>query len=194
MPSRSSTISRSLVCGLSLVSLLLTAIAVFALRANAQETGCCTCDNNQCQTNQTTCTNNSHCYPPNGSGWIPGGTCSGVICISPGPSATPTQSQTATITVTQTRTQTSTLSPIPTPTRTRTITPRPTVETGRCRDRIDNDGDGPVDCADPDCASDPACAGGVGAPAMSPPWLVFLVAALFTLALGTLARRVRSER
>jgi len=30
-------------------------------------------------------------------------------------------------------------------------------EAGRCANSLDDDGDGPVDCADPDCARDPAC-------------------------------------
>lgn len=34
-------------------------------------------------------------------------------------------------------------------------------ETGRCTDSLDNDGDGVLDCSDTDCASDPACEGGV---------------------------------
>jgi hypothetical protein len=36
------------------------------------------------------------------------------------------------------------------------------METGLCADGIDNDCDGPIDCADPDCAMDPACACGNG--------------------------------
>jgi len=32
-----------------------------------------------------------------------------------------------------------------------------TNETGLCTDGIDNDNDGPIDCADSDCTSDPAC-------------------------------------
>ena len=37
------------------------------------------------------------------------------------------------------------------------ITEVVTTETGRCADGLDNDGDGPTDCADSDCAGDPAC-------------------------------------
>jgi len=33
----------------------------------------------------------------------------------------------------------------------------PLVETGLCTDLFDNDCDGPIDCADGDCATDPAC-------------------------------------
>ena len=33
----------------------------------------------------------------------------------------------------------------------------PASEAGFCRDGIDNDADGPTDCADSDCAADPAC-------------------------------------
>lgn len=36
------------------------------------------------------------------------------------------------------------------------------TETGLCADTIDNDCDGPIDCADPDCAGDPACLCGDG--------------------------------
>ena len=36
----------------------------------------------------------------------------------------------------------------------------PTTESGReCRDQIDNDGDGTMDCEDPDCARSPLCRG-----------------------------------
>jgi hypothetical protein len=39
--------------------------------------------------------------------------------------------------------------------------PPPATETGRqCSDRLDNDGDGLADCADPDCATDRRCANG----------------------------------
>ncbi|MDH3623480.1 MAG: hypothetical protein OES69_12530 [Myxococcales bacterium] len=31
-----------------------------------------------------------------------------------------------------------------------------------CSDGVDNDGDGPIDCADEDCATDPACSEGLG--------------------------------
>lgn len=36
------------------------------------------------------------------------------------------------------------------------------TETGLCADAIDNDCDGPIDCADPDCAADPVCTCGDG--------------------------------
>ena len=61
-----------------------------------------------------------------------------------------------------------------------------------CDDGIDNDGNGLVDCDDEACAGDPACSP-VTAPTMSPPLLGFLAAALFGLAILTLAWRVRRE-
>ena len=60
-----------------------------------------------------------------------------------------------------------------------------------CRDQVDNDGDGLVDCADPDCLSAPTC--GAAAPMMGSIGMLLLAAALLvggTLALG--ARRRRS--
>lgn len=36
----------------------------------------------------------------------------------------------------------------------------PTTQPEICNDGIDNDGDGLIDCADPDCAQDPACVKG----------------------------------
>lgn len=39
----------------------------------------------------------------------------------------------------------------------------PNTESGReCRDQIDNDGDGTMDCEDPDCAATRMCTGGAG--------------------------------
>ena len=37
----------------------------------------------------------------------------------------------------------------------------------QCDDGIDNDGDGKIDCADPNCRKDPVCSdGGGGAPSL----------------------------
>jgi len=65
----------------------------------------------------------------------------------------------------------------------------PTMAPGElfCNDNFDNDFDGDVDCADSDCAGDPACS--AGAPAMSNNLLGFLVIALGAIATFTLTRR-----
>lgn len=55
----------------------------------------------------------------------------------------------------------------------------PPDETGQCADGVNNDawtGDTLTDCADPDCAGDPACR--VGAPAAGPVPLLVLALAL----------------
>ena len=48
-------------------------------------------------------------------------------------------------------------SPVPTPTPAPTPTPTPPAPTEICDNRIDDDGDGLVDCADPDCAQTNLC-------------------------------------
>jgi hypothetical protein len=92
-----------------------------------------------------------------------------------------------------TATPTPTITPTPppgTPTRTPTVTPAPGSRenaTGdqACFDGIDNDGDGLIDCADPDCAFVKTCS--TRAPAMSL-WVMVAVAIALAVSGATLAR------
>ena len=61
---------------------------------------------------------------------------------------------------------------------------------GGCGDRVDNDNDGPVDCADSDCAGAPIC--GAAVPAVSPRNSIVLALALAAIAIYTLRRRART--
>ncbi|MBI3782024.1 MAG: hypothetical protein HY270_01345 [Deltaproteobacteria bacterium] len=107
------------------------------------------------------------------------------------PTETPTQTptNTPTQTPTSTPTQTPTITPSGTPTRTPSVTPSttptlaPNENTGGdqfCHDMFDNDGDGLIDCADPDCARVAPC--GAPAPTASPAGLILLVIVLGGLA------------
>lgn len=60
---------------------------------------------------------------------------------------------------------------------------------GGCSDGIDNDGDGLIDCADPDCFLAPNCRVPAPAPALS--WYAMLAS---VLALGALAARALRGR
>jgi hypothetical protein len=44
------------------------------------------------------------------------------------------------------------------------------IKETQCNDSIDNDGDGKIDCADPNCKKDPVCSDG---PASSPDLVMF---------------------
>jgi len=111
---------------------------------------------------------------------------------TPTRTATPTPSQTLTPSQTPTTTQTRTVtqSPTVTPTRTPTRTPTATATSRQrenCNDGIDNDGDKLIDCKDPDCAP---CK--IPSPAMTPPVLIAVAAALAAAGLLHLQRRKRT--
>ena len=95
---------------------------------------------------------------------------------APTPSKSPNNTPTATNTPTQTPTQT--------PTR----TPASNERDGGlgCIDGIDNDNDGLIDCADPDCQDQPPCARIV--PTMGPNGTVVLAVVLSVVGLLGLAR------
>lgn len=102
---------------------------------------------------------------------------------TPTPSGTPTATATPTASATATPSSTRTPTLTRTPAATRTPTPMPTLSAHEnsagpqgCSDGIDNDGDGKIDCADPDCANVPPCA--AAAPALSPVMLLLLAGAL----------------
>jgi hypothetical protein len=111
---------------------------------------------------------------------------------------TSTVTQTASVTTTPSRTAspsqttspTRTVTPTGSASRTTTTTTTPGPEAGHCNDGIDNDHNGRTDCADAACFSDPLCAKGQReAPAMTPPWLVFMALGLFVLAVVVLTRK-----
>jgi hypothetical protein len=109
----------------------------------------------------------------------------------PTPTETPTPTLTPSATLTQTPTTTSTPTYTRTPTRTPTITPTfSDSENGAgafaCSDNFDNDNDGRVDCADPDCTQDPRCSAPVPVTGTSGNW--FLAAILGLLGLFSLLR------
>jgi len=61
-----------------------------------------------------------------------------------------------------------------------------------CSDNFDNDMDGPVDCADPDCANIPPCS--TAAPVMSAPATILMTVLLSLVGLLGMARsRQRSQ-
>lgn len=126
---------------------------------------------------------------------------------TPTTSATSTPTLTPTISATQTPTRTATTTPTITPTRTPTSSPTitltatisatPTVTptsnvmenvggNANCSDGFDNDFDGLIDCADPDCANIPPC--NAVAPVMSPPAALLLAVLLSLVGLFGLAR------
>jgi len=85
-----------------------------------------------------------------------------------------------------------------TATPTATVTPTPTkalrensAGAQACSDGFDNDFDGLVDCADPDCFGVPPC--GAPAPALSQRMMVFLAVMLAAIGVGALARLRRRE-
>jgi len=115
----------------------------------------------------------------------------GSACLCP--QATPTRTATPTATATATPTVTPTTTPTATPSATPTATP-PSSEAflgfSSCTDGIDNDMDGLIDCADPDCSHTPPC--GAPVPLMSWSPLALLVVALFSAgAFGV--RRIRAR-
>ncbi len=104
------------------------------------------------------------------------------------PTSTPTETPTSTPTSTPTGTPTET--PTSTPTSTPTLAPRENAGgAGFCQDGLDNDGDGKVDCADPDCNLTPPC--GVPTPVLSEPLILVLVAVLGLTGLIEIRRRWR---
>jgi hypothetical protein len=111
---------------------------------------------------------------------IPGGT-----VATETPTGTPTSTPTQTPTGTSTPTSTPTATPTQTPTATPTLA-NSEDEPGlfACSDQFDNDGDGLIDCADPDCEDAPLCLV-APAPAMSHNGFAFAVVIL--LAIGALA-------
>jgi hypothetical protein len=113
---------------------------------------------------------------------------------SPTETSTPTNTPTVTNTPTMTDTPTTTSTPTGTPTETPTRTPAPFENAGGdqfCRDGIDNDNNGLIDCADPACTGVPPCTS--AAPLLSPKMLV--VMALTLSVVGVLSvTRVRRRR
>lgn len=116
---------------------------------------------------------------------------------TPTETATETPTGTETPTATQTGTATDTPTPTPTATSTPTATPTPTPtatptlansedEPGAfaCADNFDNDGDGLIDCADPDCDDQPAC---LIAPAPTMSQNGFAIAIVILLLIGMFA-------
>ncbi|GIW43466.1 MAG: hypothetical protein KatS3mg077_0748 [Candidatus Binatia bacterium] len=112
--------------------------------------------------------------------------------MSPTPTVTPSPSATGSATPSPTATASATPSPTPTPsaspTQTRSPTGSPTVTPTRsqferaagdfaCSDDFDNDGDGAVDCADPDCSGSVRCAASVPVGARGA-WFVVLMSLL----------------
>ena len=85
-----------------------------------------------------------------------------------------------------------------TATPTATVTPTPTkalrensAGAQACSDGFDNDFDGLVDCADPDCFGVPPC--GAPAPTLSQGMTVLLAVLMATMGVGALARLRRRE-
>ena len=110
------------------------------------------------------------------------------------PTVTPTSTPTATPTDTPTATPSSTATITPTATETPTSTPTfaPRENAGGaqfCRDGVATDGDGLVDCADPDCAHTPPC--GAPVPLLSGQMLLLLVTVLGFVGLFGLRRAWR---
>ena len=108
--------------------------------------------------------------------------------------ATATATRTATATATDTATPTPTVSPTPTVTATTTATTAPFENAGgsqACTDGIDNDRDGLIDCADPDCAGVVPCAR--IAPILSPALIVVLTGVLMLVGFLGLSLRLRQR-
>ena len=117
-----------------------------------------------------------------------GGSACGTDCAGTIPTSTPTATPTSTPPRTPTRTPTATQTTAPTRTPTATVPPGSKENASgdqACSDGIDNDGDGLIDCADPDCANVPPCT--TKAPAMSP-WVMVAVAVALMIAGAVLAR------
>jgi hypothetical protein len=69
---------------------------------------------------------------------------------------------------------------------------------GGCSDTVDNDSDGLIDCADPECCADPACVGdpacAAPVPIMGPPGTALtLLVLLLVFAFGLRRRPAGSE-
>jgi hypothetical protein len=64
---------------------------------------------------------------------------------------------------------------------------QPYMSEGNCHDGVDNDGDGAVDCTDPDCRTDPACA--APAPIMGAAGVALTMLVLLLVAAVALRRR-----
>jgi hypothetical protein len=110
---------------------------------------------------------------------IPGGT-----TATETPTETPTQTPTGTATATQTPTATPTPSPTATPTLSNSEDePGPFA----CADDFDNDGDGLIDCADPDCDGSLACLV-APAPAMSHSGFAVAIVILLLIAMIAMQR------
>ena len=103
------------------------------------------------------------------------------------PSSTPTQTERPTTTSTPTETGTPTQTATPTTTPTVTSTP---MQEDQCGNHIDDDGDGLIDCADPDCALSPLCR--KPTPAMSHEAILLLAVGLTLI--GLLLVRSRQRR
>ncbi|HVM97682.1 MAG TPA: hypothetical protein VMT89_14905 [Candidatus Acidoferrales bacterium] len=69
--------------------------------------------------------------------------------------------------------------------------PCPTSEAGLCTDGLDNEPDGLIDCADPDCATDPACTRST--PTMGHSALLILVLSLSGIAIVALVRQTKQR-
>jgi hypothetical protein len=136
------------------------------------------------------CTGGGSCGAPSCDGPCPPGqSCNGSSCLCEATPPSPTPTVTPTPTNTPTPSNTPTVTPTPTPT-------PPHEDSGGaqgCSDGIDNDGDGLIDCADPDCGNTPPC--GPVAPVMSPRMVVVLIVTLSAVGLLGLwgaRRRARS--
>jgi hypothetical protein len=123
-----------------------------------------------------------------------------VATATPTNSPTLTPTSTPTITPTQTPTRTATGVPTQTGTITPTVTPPTPTATpgessegsGACSDGRDNDGDGLIDCADPDCVNLPPCV--AAAPLLSARMTaasIFTLSAVGLLGLWRERRRTR---
>jgi hypothetical protein len=106
---------------------------------------------------------------------------------------TATVTSTGTATATATATATRTVTPTVTPTRPRAA--RENAAPGDFSDGIDNDGNGLIDCADPNCIGQPGCPAAAPAPAASTGGTVVIVLLLGALAFYQLHwRRMRRGR
>ena len=116
-----------------------------------------------------------------------------------GTAVTATPTETPTVTATPTETPTATATPTETPTATAatpSTTPTKALRENSagaqaCSDGVDNDFDGLVDCADPDCFGVAPC--GVPAPTLSQGMTVLLAVLMATMGVGALARLRRRE-